>query len=190
MQTAIIKDIGIVSISGNIHAASQSGLIDMSLTYAYEGCSSIIYLMNSWGGSIDAGISIYNFLKSLTIPTIVYNIGTIESIAIPIFMACKTRYACPSSKFMHHEYNWSLGDNKTITIAQATQYKQTLELEHRRVEMIVRAEGYDEQFISDLFPKENTYYSPEKALEYGLVHEIRPLEIPINRIYGWRTIAG
>jgi len=48
------------------------------------------------------GVTLYNFIRSLPVKTIMHNIGIIDSIANVVFLAANERYANPSSSFLFH----------------------------------------------------------------------------------------
>ena len=75
-----------------------------------------LYLfMNSIGGSLDDGIALFGFLRSLPIELTAINLGLIASIAIAPFLAGKKRIALPHSSFHFHdfEYNYAAAHNLT-----------------------------------------------------------------------------
>ena len=78
--------------------------------------SRLYFLFSSSGGSVDAGITLYNFLRALPIPVIMHNVGSIESIANVVFLAADERYATPHATFLLHGITWNF--------AQGTQLSQ------------------------------------------------------------------
>jgi ATP-dependent protease ClpP protease subunit len=67
-----------------------------------QGATSIELLLSTPGGEVPAGLTMYNFLKSLPIPVNTYNIGNVDSIGNAVFLAGVTRKACKHSTFMFH----------------------------------------------------------------------------------------
>src|SRR5881396_644821 len=53
----------------------------------------LYFLFSSNGGSINAGITFYNFLRALPTEIVMHNIGSIDSIATVIFLAGEKRFA-------------------------------------------------------------------------------------------------
>jgi ATP-dependent Clp protease, protease subunit len=67
-----------------------------------QGATSIELLLSTPGGEVSAGLTIYNFLKSLPIQVNTHNIGNVDSIGNAIFLAGVVRKACKHSTFMFH----------------------------------------------------------------------------------------
>ena len=59
--------------------------------------STLYFLFASQGGSVDAGIALYNYLKSLPVKIVMHNTGSIDSIANVICVGGQERYAAPHS---------------------------------------------------------------------------------------------
>src|ERR1700689_5037312 len=62
----------------------------------------LIISMNSQGGNVVAGISVYNMLKAMPYPIVTHNVGNVDSISNIIFLGAAERYACPAATFMYH----------------------------------------------------------------------------------------
>src|SRR5947207_3216984 len=60
----------------------------------------LYFLFASPGGSVDAGVAIYNYLRSLPVKLIMHNNGAIDSIANVIFHAADERKATPHATFL------------------------------------------------------------------------------------------
>lgn len=88
-----------------------SNITDVTANRFMAACAQIIatdhpeclyFLFASSGGSVDAGIAIYNYLRALPIKLVMHNNGSIDSIANVIFHAADERYANPHSTFLFH----------------------------------------------------------------------------------------
>lgn len=88
-----------------------SNITDVTANRFMAACAQIIatdhpdclyFLFASSGGSVDAGIAIYNYLRALPIKLAMHNNGSIDSIANVIFHAADERHANPHSTFLFH----------------------------------------------------------------------------------------
>ena len=79
-----------------------------------DGASEIHIRMSSTGGFNNPGFCLANFLKSLQIPVTAHNLGTVESIAIPVYLAAATRTAEPTSRFVAHPMIWTVASAMEI----------------------------------------------------------------------------
>jgi ATP-dependent protease ClpP protease subunit len=78
----------------------------------------LYFLFSSPGGSVDAGIVLYNFLRALPVEIIMHNTGTIASIGSVIYMAGSKRYAAPQSTFLFDGVQTTFPANSTMSHAQ------------------------------------------------------------------------
>ncbi len=86
-----------------------------------------IYLFfNSTGGSIDDGIGLYGFMRSLPIPLTIINVNLVASIAIAPFMAGKKRIALPHSTFHFHDFEWNYAGAHNLTRLEYLDHTQIL----------------------------------------------------------------
>lgn len=67
-----------------------------------KGIKNFVININSYGGKTDAGVSAYQYLKSLPITLSTQNIGSAQSSAALIYCSGSKRYALPHSFFMLH----------------------------------------------------------------------------------------
>lgn len=74
-----------------------------------NGCKKATILLSSEGGDINSGFTAYNFLRSLPITLSIVNMGTIESMAIMMYLAADDRATLPTSRFLLHSFHWNFG---------------------------------------------------------------------------------
>jgi len=67
-----------------------------------KGVKNFVININSYGGKTDAGVSAYQYLKSLPITLTTQNTGSAQSSAALIYCSGSKRYALPHSFFMLH----------------------------------------------------------------------------------------
>lgn len=67
-----------------------------------KGVKNFVININSYGGETDAGVSAYQYLKSLPITLTTQNIGSAQSSGAVIYCSGSKRYALPHSFFMLH----------------------------------------------------------------------------------------
>ena len=106
--------------------------------------------INSNGGSVKEGVAIYNLLKQKQNQKVGIVDGVAHSVAFLILQACDTRKMCLGTTALIHNMWMYCSGNAT----QLRKYADDLESE-----------------LIELMENE-TYLTPEKALEYGLIDEI------------------
>jgi ATP-dependent protease ClpP protease subunit len=102
-------------------------ITDVSATKFMAACAEIIkldspeclyFLFSSAGGNVEAGISIYNYLRALPLKIVMHNNGAIDSIANVIFHAADDRLAAPHATFLFHGVGMELPDKSKLARSQ------------------------------------------------------------------------
>ncbi len=124
--------------------------------------------INSNGGSVKEGVAIYNLLKQKQNHKTGVVDGVAHSVAFLILQACDTRKMClGTTALIHNMWMYCYGN-----ASQLRKYADDLDdmMESNRQVFLERANITDEQ-LQELMEKE-TYLTPDKALEYGLIDEV------------------
>lgn len=124
--------------------------------------------INSNGGSVKEGVAIYNLLKQSSNQKTGIVDGVAHSVAFLILQACDTRKMCLGTTALIHEMWMYCSGNAT----QLRKYADDLDdmMESNRKVFLERATISEEE-LKELM-KNETYLTPDKALEYGLIDEI------------------
>lgn len=124
--------------------------------------------INSNGGSVKEGVAIYNLLKQSANSKTGIVDGVAHSVAFLILQACDTRKMCLGTTALVHEMWMYCAGNAT----QLRKYADDLDdmMESNRKVFMERATITEDE-LKELM-KNETYLTPEKALEYGLIDEI------------------
>lgn len=166
-----------INFIGNVNQATIAPLmqlIEELSRYTPTGnnllkkAKTIRLFMNSNGGSQELGNSFYHFIKSFKndIPIHTYNLGFVDSAAVPMFCSGKERFALENSRFVIHE--------------ATMEFKGELK---RLKETVIGGEDATEKSIAIIASTCNKatssvkkdfahyrYLSANKAKEYGLVN--------------------
>lgn len=132
----------------------------------------ITFLINSPGGSIDAGLAVWDQIKMITSPvtTIVTGLAASMGSILSLCAAPKRRFATPKARIMIHQ-----PAIHGIIRAQATdleiQAKEMLKTRKALVRMYVEATGQTEAVIDRAIDRD-TWMTPEEALAFGLLDAI------------------
>ena len=184
-----------IVFTGNINLPAENMIVTAfyeAVTHAQQNnyrLNHIDFFISSWGGSVDCGISIYNQLKTIPYPIHCYNIATIESIALPIFMVGEMRFSSRLSKFMTHEYLWPASELNNVTIVTCKNLEERLALDQDRVKKIFIERGVKDNNWNEIFPHGERYHSPDWAKSLGIIHDIKeaPTYPPTETVF-WRTL--
>jgi len=163
----------IIFVSEGINAAVAKRVISnlLALEAAKPGAPITMYL-NSPGGEVNSGYSIFDTIRFISSPVSIVASGLCASIATVIFVAAEKnrRYSMPNTKFLIHQ-----------PLIPGQIYGQASDLEITAKEILKTR-----QKINDLLSKEckqplekvakdttrDYWMSASEALEYGLVTKI------------------
>lgn len=138
----------------------------------------IIYLMlSSPGGSIDYGITLYNFLRALPCIVFTHNIGSVESIANIVFLAGEKRFATPFSRFLLHGVFWNPPLGVLIPSAQISECHARLRDDAERIRDILLNRTTLTKAQIDSFHLSGESHGPDFAKEVGIISDIADLRI-------------
>lgn len=134
--------------------------------------------INSVGGDLYAGISIYNRLKSLPANIITVNDGLAASAGSIIFQAGNTRKVNAGSNIMVHQAMGLLyGYYQTNDLKQVI--KQLDAGNKAAVNIYAEASGRDAESMKALVDKE-TWLTGQEAVDAGLADEVIESETPVS----------
>ena len=140
--------------------------------------SQIYILFSSGGGGVNAGITLYNFLRSIPTEVVIHNIGTVDSIATCIFLAGSKRYACSNSHFLFHGVTWNFGQGATLTRKQLQECVSNIQQNEKDWANIVASRtSINMEEVLSLFDQGESK-GLEFALEKGVIHEVCEVSIP------------
>jgi len=146
-------------------------LIAVMLFSDSEDAEKPMYMyVNSPGGSVIAGLALYDTIQHISSPVITCNVGMAASMASFILGAGERgkRIALPHSRVMIHQpMGGSEGQAEDIRV----EAEQILKIKGTLVTMYAQMTGQTrEQIIKDL--DRDNYMSAQQALDYGLIDRI------------------
>ena len=137
----------------------------------------VYFLFSSSGGFVNAGVSLYNYLLALPQETVMHNIGSIDSIANAVFLSGKKRYASSASTFLLHGISWTFGAQQTLSYSQMQETLSRFDAaEQLAAKIIGEHTNLTAEEVRTLFRQGESKH-PQFALEKGMIHEIREVEI-------------
>ena len=152
---------------------ATTALIDQVQTLIGEGLPTINLLISSPGGNVYAGLLAYNFLKGCPAEIVTHNINTCDSIAGVIYAAGDRRLSVPHGRFLLHGPRVGFTANSSLSETELEERVATLKNDMDNIAgVLAAASGKDESTIHQDMRRGLTL-EPEKAVEYGLVHEIQ-----------------
>jgi ATP-dependent Clp protease protease subunit len=126
--------------------------------------------INSPGGSVTAGLAIYDTMQFMTCDVNTYCIGQAASMGAVLLAGGtkKKRYALPNSNIMIHQV---LGGAEGQATDVEIRVKYMLKLKQRLNTILAKHSGQPIDVVEKACDRDN-FMSPEEAKEFGLVDEV------------------
>lgn len=172
IYSRLLKD-RIIFIDGEINDMSADLVVAQILFLDSQNSEKDISLyINSPGGSVTAGLAIYDTIQSIKCDTQTICLGQAASMAA-ILLASGTpgkRFALPSSRVMIHQpWGGAQGQSTDISI----QAKEIIRLKRLTIDYFASHTGKAADLVeADM--ERDFYMSAQEALEYGIVDQILP----------------
>lgn len=130
----------------------------------------IHFYINSPGGSVYAGLGIYDIMQHVTCPVYTYCLGLAASMGSLLLQAGEAghRYALPHSRIMIHQ---PLGGARGQATDIEIQAKEILDLKKQLTNIYVKHTGKEYSYLEKNLERDN-YLSPSLAKEMGLIDNI------------------
>ena len=143
-----------------------------------KGFREINLLLSSPGGSVMHGITVYNVLRGLPITLITHNVGNVDSIGTVIFLAGERRYACPQTTFMLHGVAFGTTAPAQFFEKNLRERLASVAADQERIKAIYRERAGITPDVAEEFFLGETNLNASDAKDRGIVHELRPVQIP------------
>jgi ATP-dependent Clp protease, protease subunit len=142
----------------------------MLLLSAEDPRSDVSLYINSPGGSVSAGMAIYDTMEFIECDVATYAMGLAASMGQFLLSAGARgkRYALPHSRIMMHQPLGGIGGTESDIVIQAEQSRL---IKREMAELIARQTGQSvEQITAD--SERDRWFRAEEAREYGLVDHV------------------
>jgi ATP-dependent Clp protease protease subunit len=161
----------VVFIVGSVEDQMANLVVAQLLYLESENPDKDIHLyINSPGGTVTAGLSIYDTMQFITSDVSTICIGQAASMAALLLGggAHGKRYALPHSRIMVHQPSAGFQGQATDIDIHA---KEVLELKRRLNEIMARHTGHKVEKIEMDLERDN-FMSSEQAVKYGLIDTV------------------
>jgi ATP-dependent protease ClpP protease subunit len=164
----------LLSFNGMIYEKQTNALRDRIATvFEQKDYESLTVLFSSEGGSSIQGLSLYNFLRTLPRPIQFHAMGSVNSMAVPVFCGARKRTCATLARFSFHTYDYGFDGRQTYDriIEAFQQLGADIELSRKIV-------GDNTKIPADRLATlyrpavEPTIFDAQQAKEFGLVEDI------------------
>jgi len=138
----------------------------------------IYFMFATPGGQVDAGIALYNFLRSIPPKIVMHNMGAVNSIGNVIFLAGDERFANPNTTFLFHGVEAQFPKDSSFGLSKLQELASGLSEDQNKIAGIIasHAPGIEDKEIRRLFTQ-GASKSTDFALEKGFITEVKNLEL-------------
>lgn len=132
----------------------------------------ILFVINSPGGSVDAGFAIWDQVKMITSPvtTLVTGLAASMGSLLSLCAAPKRRFATPNSRIMIHQPR-IMGVIQGQATDLSIQAEQIMKTRKQIVDVYVEATGKDPKEIDKAIDRDH-WFTADEALKFGLINGV------------------
>jgi ATP-dependent Clp protease protease subunit len=124
--------------------------------------------INSPGGSVSAGMAIYDTMKYVSCPIYTYCIGMAASMAAFLLSSGDIRFALPNGEVMIHQPHGSSDGQVSDILLKAHRFRK---MKDKMIKILAENTQQPISRISRDIDRDN-FMSAQEAKEYGLIDEI------------------
>lgn len=177
IYSRLLQDRIIFIGSGIDDAVSNLIIAQLLFLQSQDATKEISVYINSPGGSVTAGLAIYDTMQYLTCDIATYCVGQAASMGAVLLAAGRKgkRFVLPNARIMIHQ-PWGGAEGKASDISIAA--KEILRLKDRLNEILAFHTGKDFTTLAN-DTERDFFMSADEAKVYGLVDEVlvkRPVE--------------
>jgi ATP-dependent Clp protease, protease subunit len=167
-----------VSFSAEIVPKTTEALLATMANLVNQGHRDIHLLLSTPGGSVMHGITAYNVLRGMPISLTTHNVGNVDSIGTVIYLAGQRRYACPQTTFMLHGVAFGTTTPTQFFERNLEERLEAVRADQQRISAIYSDRAGIRPADAEQFFLRGTTINANDAVDRGIVHELREVEIP------------
>jgi ATP-dependent Clp protease protease subunit len=159
-----------IMIFGEINAELAEKVCAQLLILAAESDEAITVYVNSPGGHVESGDSIYDMIKFISAPVIMVGTGYVASAGALIYVAAKkeNRYCLPNTRFLLHQPSGGAGGSALDIKIQA---EEIIKMKERLNQIFAKETGNSIETVREQTDRD-FWLTTSEAIEYGLVSKV------------------
>ena len=161
--TGMIEPGGVGRIAGALNSAVNSGVETVHLAFS------------SNGGYVADGIYLHNHIRALPLHVVIYNTGSVSSIAVSVFLAAAERYCSSHAMFMIHPTTMGRSE---MTARRLQSALDAALADDDRTDNILRQYSSIPDDVLAARRHSEVHIAPRQAIEFGLVQGVREFALP------------
>ena len=166
-----------ISFSSPVKQVTAGALMAALSDAINAGRDEIHLFLSTPGGTVQDGIAVYNFIRALPAPTIVYNVGSVNSIGNAIYQSGSRKIAAPVSSFMFHGVGFDI-QNARFELKELRERMSSVENDQALIaDIMVQHTSLKKADVDALF-LEMAHLRASEAQKRGITDEIREIRLP------------
>jgi ATP-dependent Clp protease protease subunit len=162
--TGPIEPTGVGRLAGALNSAVNGGIERVHLAFS------------SNGGYVADGIYLYNHIRALPLHLVIYNTGSVGSIAVSVFLAAQERYCSAHAMFMIHPT--TMGHSEGMSARRLQSTLDAALADDDRTDNILRERSRIPADILATRRHSEVHIAPAQARNYGFVDAVREFSLP------------
>ena len=189
------SNIQVVTIIGQIEGHNVQPPQDKTTKYEHmipeiinleqnDNVEGILFVLNTVGGDVEAGLAIAEMIRSLSKPTVSLVIGGGHSIGVPLATSSDYSFICPSATMIIHPIRMN---GLIIGVPQTFEYFN--KMQERINDFVVRTSNVKKEKLNELMLQTDellndmgTILIGEEAVKCGLINEVGGVKDALNKL--------
>jgi len=171
-----VQDVAYFGFTGPIEPAGVGRLAGALNSAVNNGVSVVHLAFSSNGGYVADGVYLYNHIRALPLQLVIYNTGSVSSIAVSVFLAAHQRFCSIHGMFMIHPT--TMGQSEGLTARRLQSTLDAALADDDRTDNILRERSRIPEEVLAARRHSEIYISPVQAMNYGLVEAVREFSLP------------
>lgn len=182
----------IIHFTTGLNPQSAEGLRNACLKALKQGATELRIHFSCEGGPTVHAFMLYNFLRSVSVPLTIHNIGKVGSMGLIVFLAGGHRLCNPYSSFLIHPLHWDFGQGR-VDYPRLVEYSARLKDDVERYAQIFdeATDGAEEAMdVRAHLTSSHRLVSGDQAVGCGIVDEVAGAKLPADAVLSWVTAKG
>ena len=149
-----------------------------------DNVEGILFVLNTVGGDVEAGLAIAEMIRSLSKPTVSLVIGGGHSIGVPLATSSDYSFICPSATMIIHPIRMN---GLIIGVPQTFEYFN--KMQERINDFVVRTSNIKKEKLNELMLQTDellndmgTILIGEEAVKCGFINEVGGVKDALNKL--------
>lgn len=164
------------TFAGGIDQQSLPRFFNTFANAIQGGVETAHLLLQSSGGNVGDGISLYNYLRALPIELHIYNTGCVQSIAVLPYLAARRRIVSKSGTFLIHKAHYSPPPYSNLSKLKSV--IDSLLIDDQRIEAILKSHTQIPAEEWAAHASQDVTFDAQQAINFSVADEIGEFVVP------------